>query len=478
MQRAILLILVLWAGGLHAAACEAKAPACAYDARVLQATTSTPARITGSAGESVDMFDSYPHAGIRQFVSDQPMHLAGGAPVEVIASCGRYAYVRSAAGGQVSSGWVAKARLQVTGPAHPRPADSPAQICSAAARIVNRQGSPLALPPLPYRLMTSGSRPTPAMVAQWAQREQNDVGSMDHELAKIRLHGRTRRIVSMDSGGTCSSSWVQMWSGPGRTALASTAPHATDVRWWGDTQAPVQILGHPLIERYFGGNLTTFSLNELRPDGQLRSICTVQRVPMPRSSYLAHTRAPVCRAVVNGQATPVPMHPAPSSAIHYARQEDGPSVKEAFGLQVASHPVDLRNDGKPAQIGLVSYAWSTGAGCGTNTAATFPAVLEPDGRVDLTHPVNRTLMLETTGQTTFDRYGPSYPGDGHLVTYKGQVYFVAYAEPAGPKKPVTDGLAEVIRYTAKGIQAVCGYTPYHFVVAAPGKRSLRKWGRR
>ncbi len=455
---------------MHAAACRAAVPECAYGATLLQARTSRPARVTGQAGEHLVLHDVYPHARMATQYASPQAYLLTGDRIEAIASCGDYSFVRYQGRALVSAGWVSNKRLSMVGPEHPRPADSPAQICTAAARIASREGSAQALPALASSSMTPASWPTPDMVAHMAQRNGNDSNGSRGDLAQVRLDGRAVRVVSMISGGTCSSSWVQLWSVKGRKALASTAPHATDERWWGDTQTPVAILGHPLIERFFGGDDTKFSLNRLRPDGKLQRICTVQRVYLPRSEYRSHTRNPVCRAVINGKATPISMHSESSSALHFARGPDDPSVRGGFGLQVATQPVDLRNDGHPIPIGLVSYAWDTGAECGTHIAATFPVVLDGGGKVDMSDAANRELMRMTTGETTFTRYSPSGPADGRLVRYKGRVYFVAYAEYEGPKQPVTKALEQVDQFTTKGMKVLCGYDPYHYVVRKRGRR--------
>lgn len=453
MQRIALLVLLSLFGSLCSNTCRADTPACAADTTLLQATTSTPARITGASGERVTLHVYHPQYDPRLVPPLPDMYLLAGDAVEVIATCENYAYVRYESPKLVSAGWVEIGRLQNTGTPHVRPSDTVAQVCAAAANTINRGGNgSFSLPRVPLTPLPKGmeDKITEAMGS-----DANPIGGFDG-MARIIAGGEARKVFPIEDGGTCPSNYLHIWSDD----LSRAVAHTDDGQRFGDGQELVQVLGHPLVLQINYGNQTTFALASLDKDGHQSILCQATRVYTTTPRDTLGSNNAVCRAVVANHVTPIPVKDADKNSISLPIDVDQ-RYKSAFTLGVTR--ADLFNDGKPRDVGMVAFHYDSSASCGSTSDATFPVILNAHGVADLAEATNKRLIKETTGALDLDEHELQFPGDGRLITYAGNTYFVAYAEPV--KQPTNDALAGVFKFTSDGSKSVCSFQPYHFMVA-------------
>jgi hypothetical protein len=458
MQRIALLAFFSLFGGLFSLACHAgpqayantqvttDPPACVTDSVLLQATTSTPARVSAAPGEHVALHMDHPLGIDPGDPGDkrQPlnMYLLAGDAVEVIATCENYAYVRYQGAKLVSAGWIEAGHLKYVGPRHARPQDTVAQVCAAAANIINGQASDVTA--LPY--------------VSFSKLPKED------GTARIMIGGKARKVAPVIEGGTCPDDYLKIWSDDLSHAIGSTDPIG------GGFESLVQVLGHPLVVQSYYNDPTTFTLSSLDKDGQASVICQATRVPTTMPRDISGSTNPVCRAVVSNQATAIPVQNVSEKFLSLpadtARKYPSTSGPRPFALGVGK--ADLFNEGKPHDVGLVSFHLHVDRDCGWNVDATSPVILNAQGVADLTDATNKRLIKETTGSDDLDDDGQASSG-GRLITYAGSTYFVKHAEPVNT--PTNDALVSVLRFTSAGSETVCRFQPYSFVVTPAAGRA-------
>ncbi|MBD8872702.1 hypothetical protein [Rhodanobacter sp. DHB23] len=464
MQRIVLLLLLLLTGSLCSMACQADAPSCATDTTLLQASTSTSAQVAGSSGEHLSLYDAYPYYDPRFEAPPSPdMYLLTGNTVEVIATCDNYAYVRYQGSKLISAGWVEKARLHATGAPHARPSDTVAQVCAAAANIINRDGSGFSnLPYLPLAATPDG------MQDKISQAANGDDGNIDG-LARIKIDGHAMKVFPIEDGGSCPSDYLQIWPDD----LSGLVTRTTADNTFADGQRLVQVLGHPLVLQveYGSGNEGTFSLESLSKDGQRNTLCTATQIYTPRPRDLSGSANPICHAVVANQTTAIPVQAAANKTALLPKEEIG-----TFELSGTSQ-ADLRNEGKPLDVGLMRFHYDSGGGCGSTDDATFPVILNAHGVADLTDNANKQLIKAITGVSQLNGATLTSPSGGRLITYAGHIYFVTYAEPLNDGNTSNKGLTGVVELTPTGSQHVCSFQPYQFKVEpTPGlAKQIMSW---
>jgi hypothetical protein len=456
MQRIALFALFSLFGGLFSLACHAGPqayantqvtagpPTCATDSALLQATTSTPARVSAAPGEHVALHMDHPldidpgdPGGERRPLN---MSLLAGDAVEVIATCENYAYVRYQGTRLVSAGWIEAGHLKFVGPRHARPQDTVAQICAAATNMINRQGFDAST--WPYELSAKLPKYTGT---------------------RIMMGGKARRVVPVDDGGTCADNYLSILSDDSSHAIGSTDSG-------GGAEDLVEVLGHPLVMRSQYNDPKTFTLSSLDEDGHLILICQATRVPTRMPRDISGSTNPVCRALVTNQTTAVPVQNVGEKFLSLpadtARKYPSTSAPGPFALEVGK--ADLFNEGKPLDVGLVSFHAHVSRGCGWTMDATSPVILNAQGVADLTDTTNKRLIKETTGSDDLDDDGPGSSG-GRLISYAGSTYFVKHAEPVNT--PTNDALVSVLRFTSVGSETVCRFQSYSFVVAPAAGRA-------
>jgi hypothetical protein len=453
MQRIALLALFSLFGGLFSLACHAGPqayantpvtagpPACATDFALLQATTSTPARVSAAPGEHVALHMDHPldsdieSGDIGGTWPPLNMYLLAGDAVEVIATCENYAYVRYQGARLVSAGWIEAGHVKYVGPRHVRPQDTVAQVCAAATTMINNQGFDASS--LPYQLAAK----LPKYI----------------EGTRIMIGGRVRRVASVDDGGTCADNYLSILSDDSSHAIGSTDPIG------GSAERLVVVLGHPLMMQSSYDDPKTFTLSSLDEDGHLIVICQATRVPTTMPRDISGSTNPVCRALVTNQTTAIPVHNVSEKFLSFpphSRKYPSTSAPGPFALGVGE--ADLFNEGKPRDVGLASFHFHGGSGCGWTEDVTSPVILNAQGVADLNDATNKRLIEETTGSDELDNYGQASSG-GRLITYAGSAYFVKHAEPVNT--PTNDALVSVLRFTSVGSETVCRFQPYSFVVA-------------
>jgi hypothetical protein len=265
MQRIAFLLLLSLMGVSLSTPSQADSPACATDATLLQATTSTSAKIKGNTpDERLALHAYHPQYDSKRVPSPSDAYLVVGDAVEVIATCGNYAYVRYQGNKLVSTGWVEKGRLQAEGAAHARPSDTVTQVCEAAANVVNRNGAdPFFLVRLPLASAPEG------MEDRISKSLEDDVGPISRldGMSRIKTGGQVVRVFPIEDGGTCPSNYLHVWPDD----LSRPIAHTDKEQQFGDGQELVQVLGHPLVLNINYGNKTGFALGSLDKNGQEKS---------------------------------------------------------------------------------------------------------------------------------------------------------------------------------------------------------------
>jgi len=461
VRRIALLLLLLLTGSLFSMACQASTLSCATDTTLLQAATSTPAQVTGTSGERLALHPYHPSYDPMRAPPPPDMYLLAGDAVEVIATCENYAYVRYQGSKLVSAGWVEKARLHVTGAPHARPPDTVAKVCAAAANIINRDDNgSFNLPRLPLAPAPEG------MQDKVSQANPDSVVTNIDGSARIKIGGHAMKVFSIEDGGTCPSNYLQIWPDD----LSESTAQTDAGQQFGDGQELVQVLGHPLVLQINYGDKRTFSLASIDKNGNRKTLCTATRIYTPRPRDLSGSANPVCHALVSNHVTAIPAQAAPNKTVLLP-----PEVREqyrpAFELSGTSK-ADLRNEGKPVDVGLVRFHYESGGGCGRTADATFPVLLNVHGIADLTDATNMQLVKTITGASQLDEFYLTSPGGGRLITYAGHTYFVTYAEPVIDSNPPNTALTGVVELTSTGARNVCSFQPYQFEVdPSPGLRS-------
>lgn len=457
MQRMILLLAILLTGGLYTRTCHAEAPACATDVTLLQATISTPARVTGAPGEHLVLRPVHPKAQDDSDIAQgKPMYVITGDSVEQIATCGKYAFVRYQGHAKVSTGWVTRARLEITGAPHSRPKDTVAQVCEAANRIVNAATTPFGLHELRPQIDMK-------VLRRMATMKASQTRDLPTESVRIEAEGRMLSVVSIQDGGTCGSNYMQVWQEDGNKPLTNTMPDYSQGAYMGDQQEMVEVLGHPLVMEYVQNFPNSFTLAALDKQGKQTRLCSIKRDYAAPSRYLAHSHSALCRAVVTDQAHVVDMKAGDLDALHFPSKRN-PSSYMRMSLSTTLSKVNLMNDGTLREVGLVHAEYDSTAGCGSAAVVTVPVIVNAQGKVDMGASENRKLIELTTGASTLD--GESdYPRSGRLVTVDGHVYYLMYVkyDLAGDQSP-TQGLQDVMQFTKNGSSKVCSYQPYVYRV--------------
>lgn len=462
MQRIAFLLLLSLVCSLCWPACYADTPACVTNTTLLQATTSTPAQVTGARGEHLALHTYHPQYDPRRQRALAHMYLITGDAVEVIANCDGFAYVRYQGTKLVSTGWVEKARLQTIGVPHVRPHDTVAQLCAATANIVNDNGADggsfflarLPLAPTPTGMLEKITR----AAANDDPSGDTTVGNIDGA-ARIVVDGKAQKVLSIEDGGTCPSNYLQVWSDDLVKPITQTAQTEANLHF-GDSQELVQVLGHPLVLQTNHGDRTKkFSLASLDKYGNLKTICIGQRRFTQRPSDVSSRWPQLCRAVASNHVTAIPLNIVDDKGI-VLPSDTRERYSSAFAL-VGAARADLYNEGKPHGVGMITVHYDSSSGCGGSTDAEFPVLLNADGVADLTKPTNRELIKLVTRANDLDAEGLYSPGGAKLISYGGNVYLVTYAEPIATSD---QGLTGVVRLTATTSQQICSFQPYQFEV--------------
>jgi hypothetical protein len=367
-----------------------------------------------------------------------------GDKVDLVATCEGYDFVRFHGAKRVSAGWAEASRIEATGSAYvPRPPNA-AALCKAAEDTLNRSGK---LQPIDMS----------ALDPKVVQALNLEVGAnaVFPQVAIITVGGRSLAAASIDSGGTCHSFTLTMLNADLTSRLSPADRDDRDIEnhghdsWsFGVDEHLVTVLGEPVMISQYEGS-PNFHLSVIDKTGDIIPVCEGGPVPLERRRLASSNNDKVCQAVLHGREVPVALTPPSKEQLRSLRErpddlKEGDLTYELLGTGRA----DLGNTGKPRNIGLVTFAYQSTAGCGSGSySQVVPIYLDDRWRADPSSTLNRVLADSM----------PNGMADGKVVSLMDKTYVEL--------SPVEGGASsEVWTVDDKGPKQVCSFQLTRFAV--------------
>lgn len=320
----------------------------------------TRGEIIGQSGEHALMTKAVP----RQDGEGVSVgYLVSGDRVDFVDACKGYSYVRYHGASRTTTGWIDSRRLQLHGKRFvPLPTDASA-LCSSAEREVNRG----VLPVVKFKNAPD----------DLSQAYKDDPTITPSNVTPLKVDGRSLAVVQLSEGGSCYSLLASVRTGDLKQRLSpDDAESRNPVRlrfggngWaMGVSEDVVLVDAKPLLRSSVRGE--EFELSRIDRTGDTQLICHGRLQPLQGKPVVVEGDGALCESLAM-TAVPVAMQQAVG---HFTVPESaGPDVMlkaTQWGM------VDLDNAGHAGPIGVINYAYASGAGCGSGFAVEFPLPLD------------------------------------------------------------------------------------------------------
>jgi hypothetical protein len=462
-----MLLTFLGADGTAVAQAAAAPPACAVDYVASDRGVVTPSVVSGAPDARLTLYRIHPdnlNTSYLQDASDKAdaAYLLAGDAVEQVETCDGYAYVRFDGPHRISTGWAKSDRLAPQGKPYRRTPATTGELCQAAAEIMNQSGR---LPPVPLR-------PLDEAVAR--KTGHSDQGQIGQAITRLEIGGRVFTAVDLNDGGSCSSTYQDIWSGDLSEKLSPKTRQYDDPAFnlpMGRNEAWVEILGRPVLLGNAPGT-DVFYISTMDDNGNIHTACKGSLQPLQPRRLLSSSDGKVCAAVVRGEEKADALgDPTGDSRITLSSPPEGlkPVGKPGDGVFIYEHagpgeityhvmksgPIDLNNDGKPVRIALVAYESSSGEGCGSGVHLEVPVLIDNDGHVDPSEPANDAIFKRIGG--------PAYSLDS-VPPNSMEARFVKVADGHYLDTTWISGGQQIWKLSGNKAMRVCSLQTLHYVV--------------
>lgn len=394
-------------------------------------------------------------------------YLLTGDKVDLVTTCDGYAYVRFKRSRHASTGWVEKDRIQTTGSPHSQPPISTSALCQAAEDIVNRGETFQAV--LQRQIDPDFAK-------------KNDFeggGHFANWSARLKIGGRIVTAIDVNDGGSCSSTYQDIWTGDLSRELSSQDRASEDPinqASFGRDENLVEILGQPIV---FGTapNTDVFYLSTIDGDGNIHTACKGSLQPIPKKRILTFHSSAVCAAFAHGdeqvKALDTPsvdesiVLSSPRKGLMLLSWSNGGNIGAGPSRLDYSNGVtysllqtgaaDLDNSGQSRRIGIVAYENQSSAGCGSGTHIEAPIFLDSKGRADPTTSLNRAIFEKLGGPEYQQRMFPNGSIHSSVVEMAGTTYVELTTSDRHEGE-------QVWKITAAGIEHMCSLQTMHYQV--------------
>jgi hypothetical protein len=452
MAHAIRIIIVsafVGKAALAVAAAESEPPSCSLH----PAAPDTSVKVEGFPAERLYLYPKHPSL-CRPGGNDCVItaYVIAGDELKVGNDCNDWTFVSFTSKRKKTSGWVATRRLPVDlaaevltrhvdidtgGKAAPATVSNPDCVeLQAAWNQSLANGGP---PSLNLDSQSVESTDLPEGVAEFADENLT--------VADSRIQGKAIKVVSYTSGGTCHDSVVEIWTQDfsDRISPFSSSRGTGMANYSGDSL--LELRGKTYFSHADRGakNISLYSFDsELTPHLACQLIRT-QRVPEGIQSFKDPA---LCQAVLAGGVT--------GAAIDDIDPVPVPASAELRGEAsvVARGRLDIDNDGKPDDVGIVEYDESSDAGCGFEFHASWPVKLGADNLPVAGSALNDIANMVSGTDT-----------ESRLFTYEGLTYYELRSRPS------TDvPQHSVWRLTSGAPIQACVFEPVRYEAESPMDR--------
>ena len=384
-------------------------PNCAVDYVASDHGVVIPFKVTGMPGARLTLYRIHPdnlNISYLQDANAKPgaAYLLTGDKVEQVETCDGYSYVRFDGPHRVSTGWVESDRLAPQGKPYRLTPPNTEALCHAAAEIMNHDGGFPAISQRSLDKVFAGKN------------HYSDYGQRGQAMTRLKVGDRVFASIDVNDGGTCSSTYQDIWSGDLSQKLSPTTREYDDPAYnlsEGRDEAWVEILGEPVLLGNGPGS-DVFYISTLDDDGNIHTACKGSLQPLASKRLVSSSDSKVCAAIARGEEKQEAMgEPTGDSWITLSAPpkglkrigkagddtfvyEDGSPGTVTYRV-FKSGSVDLNNDGKPVRIALVAYENSSSAGCGSGVHLEAPVLIDKDDHVDPSEPINDAIFKRIGG---------------------------------------------------------------------------------
>lgn len=438
---------------------RASGEACGDNHQTLGKLTVSPAKVAGLPLQRLELRPELLPPGAHSQKNDKPgPYLITGDQVDLVRTCEDSAYVRFHGTNKVSTGWVDRSRIVVTGRPHvPLPPDAN-EICSAAEATLNAGEGGL------KRIYMPGLFTHEDVEARIAADTQDDLWPSD--AITIAVNGHRMKAVEATNRGTCLTSQIRLWMDDLSSSLTPAdfeyrIPSTDDYHFSG-TQELVEVDGRTMI--LTESNAIPQFLSTIDRDGDIQPTCRIERISIAKPATLIGQGNRMCRAVASDAVEHVVFHEPkvdPSEAsitegqkaslVDNARSESGPMTEGASLDRIGL--ADIDNSGVVRPVGIIEAFRNSTAGCGESYVGFYPVVLRGDGHADLQDPLNKRLMKELSW----------FPDETRIIKFDGVTYI-------DMRHKTDDQSWEVWKLAGGKITEMCSYqmTKFRVSVVADG----------
>jgi hypothetical protein len=428
-----LLLAFIGMGGITTVQAADASSACAVDYVASDRGAVTPSVVTGAPGAKLTLYRIHPDnlkISYLQSANDKAdaAYVLTGDKVEQLETCDGYAYVRFDGPHQISTGWVESSRVAQQGTPYQRTPPNTEALCQAAAEIMNHG---------------SGFRAIPQRQLDEAIAKKNgylDYGKKGQAMTRLKVGDHVFTSIDINDGGSCSSTYQDIWSGDLSRKLSPETRGHDDPAYnlaEGRDEAWVELLGAPVLLGNAPGS-DEFYISTLDDSGSIHTACKGSLQPLAPKRLISSGGGKVCAAIVHGEEKTDALGDStgdgritlssPRKGLKRIGKSDDDGFVDENGAPgtinykvIKSGSVDLDNDGKAVRVALVSYEYSSGAGCGSGVYLEAPVFIGEDNHVDPSKPANDALFKQMGG-ASYEQDSPSGSMKAQFVTAAGGHY--------------------------------------------------------
>jgi hypothetical protein len=268
----------------------------------------------------------------------------------------------------------------------------------------------------------------------------------------VQIQGQPLKAIAYDLGGSCSIGFLELWKRDFSARIPVPGSNADNTEEaWASGDDFVRLHGRT----YFVHSIRrgSFLLASFDKTLSTSAMCKIDSLPT-RQEVTAFAADPsVCDDVLAGRVDGAPIDDI--EPIDITEETLGKSVVDKQMFQgargwtmVGRGRIDIDNDGKLDDVGIVVYDEASGSGCGHEFHTTWPLKLNADGVPAENTPFNRM---------TYDGVGGD-DNDTRIFQIRGTTYLEYRSFENADGLP----LHEVWKYTSGGGAKICKFVPVRY----------------
>ncbi|MES1195487.1 MAG: hypothetical protein ABUL58_00895, partial [Steroidobacter sp.] len=373
-------------------------------------------------------------------------YVISGDELNVSESCGDWSFVEYKGKRKTTSGWVISDSVpsNLKEPATEYAESIPMSKVSVCREVEEKLNSALqsgndAITGLPSAL----TNPSPL------SKDNTQISAADSTVFDVNIQGNKLKAVAYDSRGTCTLSYLELWYPDFKKRIPIGGSNADMEQAWAEGDSLVSLQRNTYFVHNVRGK--NFSLARFNEDLSTSKLCSISEYPAHKQVATFVADAAVCDAVLAGHINGVPLAEVESPEFSGDSKDEKNDDPFAYrrGWQVVSRGnLDIDNDGKVDDVGMVAWSEASGAGCGHEYAVTQPIKLNPDGTADRNSQFNK-LVFKTIDKSDFG---------ARVFQFKGKTYVEYLSGDNADELP----FHEVWKYSPESAEKICSYMPVRF----------------